>query len=244
MLLHSDAFISIIFGDAQEKFVPACYRNYSPLDLLGQQQFADLKHTAQMQSLLFLHQVHGNSGMVVDAENQLTTIKNFSIPGDFLCTNLSAVGIGVVTADCLPIILYDTKHHALSAIHAGWRGSVQGIVPQAIEAMKNSFGTHAKDLRVFFGPSAQVCCYEVKEDIIPIISATGYAEEVICKRNESYFLDVIRLNTHELFKQGIKKSAINYTHSLCTMCTNSFCSYRKQPETEFRQMTVVALKNR
>src|SRR5438477_544569 len=78
--------------------------------------------------------------------------------------NVKNLGIGILTADCLPIIFYDPYNNIISIAHAGWRGTMQNIAIKVIETMRNSFKSKPENIEVFFGPSAKDCCYEVGEN--------------------------------------------------------------------------------
>jgi len=78
--------------------------------------------------LIFQHQVHKNKGLFVTEKNLETYKRCLTIESDYLITNLPHIYIGVLTADCLPIALHDTKNHAMGIIHAGWRGTVNKIL--------------------------------------------------------------------------------------------------------------------
>ncbi|MCK4517683.1 polyphenol oxidase family protein, partial [Candidatus Babeliales bacterium] len=160
--------------------------------------------------------------------------------------NEPGCAIGVLTADCLPIVLHDEKNNACAVIHAGWRGSVAGIAGKALEAMENSFGTRARDVVAHFGPSAKVCCYEVGEDFAENVCKflVCRSSRVICEancieRNDGVFFDNVRLNEFQLFEAGVLADNINKTENKCTICDNSYHSYRRDKGEAGRQATVV-----
>lgn len=244
MLLYQDPLVSIFFGDEYERFIPADYQKIDSDKLLNYSPFALIQKKIDIQAAVFLHQVHGSNGIALQSKNQLSQIKTFSHDGDFLVTNLTQLGLGIATADCLPIVLYDSFNHVVSIVHAGWRGSVAGIACNALDAMKELYGSQADAIQVFFGPSAKECCYEVKVDLIRILESFDYHNDVLAQKDNKFFLNVPLFNQLILQKKGVKKEAFNVTYNLCTMCNASFCSYRRQQPTEYRQMTVVSLNAR
>ncbi len=85
---------------------------------------------------------------------------------DALVSNLPNVLLGVKTADCVPVLLGDVKTKAFAAVHAGWRGTVDSIVKNAVEKMRENYGTDAKDLICAIGPAASGKNYEIGQDVI------------------------------------------------------------------------------
>lgn len=239
-MLYDNSSFSIFFGGEQERFIPAVYKKLSAEELASKEPFVALQKIMNMQSIIFLHQVHGNQGALVHAE-QLATMRIFDQEGDFLITNHRGIGIAVATADCLPIIFYDVKNNAIGVIHAGWRGSVAEIAGNAFDAMQRCFGTQTQNIQVFFGPSAKPCCYCVADEVIAHVEKYDFAHEVLHNKEQKVFFDMPKFNQLLLQQKGIQPDAFNYTYNLCTLCNASFCSYRRQ-KNEYRQMTVVALK--
>ena len=84
------------------------------------------------ESLITLNQIHSNNVVYFDSEN---TIKN-KLPGDAIVTKIKNVGIGILTADCAPILLYDPENKIIGCIHSGWKGALNGIVDNTINKFK------------------------------------------------------------------------------------------------------------
>jgi YfiH family protein len=158
-----------------------------------------------------------------------------------LVTNKPGAAIGVLTADCLPIVLHDEKKHACGVVHAGWRGSVAGIAVRALGAMTKHFGTDPRDIKIYFGPAARGCCYEVRKDFHKGVS-DEYAERVIVKKDSRFFFDNLRLNALQLMQVGALEKNFNFQYGLCTICDGSYHSYRRDGKQSQRQATVVVLE--
>jgi len=147
---------------------------------------------------------------------------------DALVSNLENVLIGVKTADCVPVLLGDTKTKAFAAIHAGWRGTVDSIVKNAIEKMRDAYGTSAKDLICAIGPAATCKNYEVGQDVIDAFeknfSACG---NLFHKTREGHALiDLHLANKEQLMSVGVMPENI-FVAPLCTIeRTDLFFSYR------------------
>ncbi|HXJ16847.1 MAG TPA: peptidoglycan editing factor PgeF [Candidatus Polarisedimenticolia bacterium] len=86
--------------------------------------------------------------------------------GDALFTREPGVLLAVQTADCIPILLADTKQRAVAAIHAGWRGTVRRIAAKTLGRMQMEFGTRPEDVVAALGPGIARCCYEVGSDVV------------------------------------------------------------------------------
>ncbi|HZW60951.1 MAG TPA: peptidoglycan editing factor PgeF [Candidatus Babeliales bacterium] len=241
MLLHTNPLFSIYFGDASDHLFPQQYRSVADNTLLLQEKpFEQVKKTMGIDSLIFLHQVHGVSGEIITVANQ-SQFRPFSQDGDFIITNTKS-GIGVLTADCLPLVFHDYFHNVVMVVHAGWRGSVNGVVQNALDTMRSKFSTNREHLRVFFGPSAKACCYEVSSNFGKQLEAYPFADQVILPRNGKTYFDLPGFNRLVLESFGIKKEVMFLEYNICTMCNDSFYSYRRQGEQAGRQMTVVCLK--
>src|SRR6202021_3065113 len=104
------------------------------------------------------------------------------------------------TADCLPLIFYDTYNEVCAIVHAGWRGSVQGIAVKALQRLQNTFNTQRENLRIFLGPCAGMCCYSVGQDLIDEVKKFSFWQNVIEEREEKIFFDLAQFNI-QLFKQ-------------------------------------------
>ncbi len=86
-------------------------------------------------------------------------------PGDAIISKQPGVTVAVRTADCLPILIVDSRTRAVAAVHAGWRGVVAEIAPKAVEAMRLEFGSRPEDLEIVIGPGIGPCCFEVGPEV-------------------------------------------------------------------------------
>ena len=241
MLYHDNA-IDIYFGDSSDELFmnDDAYLAFQHAPaLLKLAPFIHLAATNSIQELQFPRQVHGTQGFILDAQT-MTTVKPFSIESDYIITNVPHIGVGILTADCLPILLHDTRNNVIAAIHAGWRGSVAGIAIKALEQMKQTFKTDPADIRVFFGPSACQCCYTVGPEVIQAVKP--YAQEVLHIQDNNVYFNLPHYNRILLEQAGVLATAFCATYSQCTICNNHFWSYRRQQQKAGRQMTVISLQ--
>lgn len=135
--------------------------------------------------LVMPHQVHLTKVAKIDetffslsADDRHEALEGF----DALMTNLQSVCIGVSTADCIPVLLYDPENHAICAIHAGWRGTVKRIVVKAIEAMKEAYGTQPQHLVAQIGPGIHLDSFEVGDEVYEAFDQAGFEMELISKK--------------------------------------------------------------
>ncbi|HKS26647.1 MAG TPA: peptidoglycan editing factor PgeF [Pyrinomonadaceae bacterium] len=149
---------------------------------------------------------------------------------DALTTDAPGVLLAVKSADCVPVIIGDSRTGACAAIHAGWRGTVARIVERTIERMKEQYGTKAEDLRAAIGPAAGACCYEVGAEVIEAFrSGFEDADSLFNHTREGHALiDLQRANRSQLIHSGVPADRV-HTAPFCTMCrTDLFFSYRRE----------------
>lgn len=149
---------------------------------------------------------------------------------DALTTRTARILLGVKTADCVPLLLADERTGAVAVVHAGWRGSVAGIVTQTLARMQHEYQTVAEDLRVAIGPAANGCCYEVGAEVIEVFRERlpGMNHLITPTRAGHALIDLQQANGELLVAAGVAPEKIHIA-PLCTMCrTDLFFSYRRE----------------
>ena len=242
MILHNDPLLSIYFGDARsgmqrDFLMDEC----SQEELWKQDKLLEVKKLLQLQVLVFLKQLHSAAGVTVSDE-ALTEVTEHKQEGDFLITKRVLTGLGVYTADCLPIVFYDTYNRVVGICHAGWAGSVNKVAVRTLERMQKDYGTNLDHLRIFFGPSAKPCCYEVKPDFKKHLEGFAFQDKVIIERGDQLFFDLPQFNRLQLEEYGVKNESFQTNYNICTICNTSYCSSRRDRQNMERQLTVVTLK--
>jgi hypothetical protein len=191
-------------------------------------------------------QIHGaNVRRVVGSETEGALDSNVE-RCDALTTNAPHILVGVQTADCVPILLGDTRSGACAAVHAGWRGTASEIVSAALVRMRAEFGTRAADVRACIGPAALQCCYEVGADVIELFRARfNYADELLVPTREGHArIDLQRANRRQLAAAGISHARI-HTAPFCTICRDDlFFSYRRDKKLHGRTGRLLAVIGR
>ena len=100
--------------------------------------------------------------------------------GDALLTDRPGLLLAVQVADCLPILLADPERRVVAAVHAGWRGTLAGIVAKTVGRMRQEFGCTPKKMLAAFGPGIHRCCYEVGREVVEKFEGKfPYAERII-----------------------------------------------------------------
>ncbi len=190
--------------------------------------------------LITVNQVHGEAIVTVDAQNYG---RMRSEQADGLITNVRGVAIGIETADCVPILLFDPVVPAIGAVHAGWRSTVQKIVQKAIARMQAEFGSDPSRMIAAIGPAIGPECYEVDEPVMgPVRSNFPFWKEVALSRGlEKWGLDLVKLNRMELVDAGLSDKNV-HSLGMCTSCrTDLFYSFRVEGRTG-RMLSAVMLK--
>lgn len=191
-------------------------------------------------------QVHGRDVRVV---RDASDARSESERCDALMTDLSGVLLGVKTADCVPVILGDARTGACAAVHAGWRGTLAGIVRHALARMNEEFGTKPEDVRAAIGPAALGCCYEVGAEVIEAFRAeVTNADALFTPTSEGHALvDLHRANLEQLTGSGVPPERV-HALPLCTMCRpEDFFSYRRDRKLQGRTgrlLSVIGLKDK
>lgn len=212
--------------------------------------------------LITLRQVHS------DVIHVVNSTKPGSLTGDGMITRLPGVALGILTADCLPVLLVDKKTRAVGAFHAGWRGTFQRIVEKGVGAMRREFGSRPQDILAAIGPGIQKCCYEVADEFLGKFEAQfNYAGELFHEVKDSdpvrekypmlfmnqrapghgdqcikLHLDLREANIRQLLAAGVPKKQITAMTD-CTSCdTARFFSHRAEKGRTGRMMAVIGIK--
>jgi polyphenol oxidase len=176
--------------------------------------------------LIFPGQCHSDTIKIVDKE----TIAENLWQTDGLVTSALGLCIGVLVADCVPVLVYDTKKHVAGVVHAGWRGTVSSITAKIIEVLVCEFNSNPAEIIAAIGPSISPDNYEVGEDVIEQIEATFKTNHGLVKPSGTRgkgFLDLWKANKLLLMEMGVPESNIE-TAGICTFSnTNTFYSARR-----------------
>ncbi len=177
---------------------------------------------------LYLKQVH--SGSVVQF---LNGARPAQVPtGDAVLTDSKDAFVVIQAADCLPVLFFDPLKKLIAGAHAGWKGSLLGIVPQVVHRLAH-LGSHPENLKIWLGPSIRSCCYEVDVE-----RSVLFPHRVDGGRH----IDLVSFNQELLESAGVPKQNI-FIDPRCTACSpEGLPSYRREGEKAGRIFACLALR--
>jgi len=157
---------------------------------------------------------------------------------DALFTARPGFLVGVVTADCVPVLLVDRRRRAASAIHAGWRGASAGVLEAAVRELSARFGTPPADLEAAIGPAVAGCCYEVGPEVASAFRArTGSTTDAAWSAGTGRpHVDLRMASRLLLGAAGVQRVAVL---GPCTVCGAGYNSYRRDGAGTGRQLSFV-----
>jgi len=212
--------------------------------------------------LLQLKQIHSATIHRVDAADTKT------LTGDGLITTTPSLLLAIKVADCVPLLIVDTKRRAVGALHAGWRGTVARIAEKGVGEMRRHFGSRSHDLHAAIGPCIRRCCYSVGAEVrAEFESQFSYSAELFEEVFDSnaihvrypllflsqrapghgdlgpeLHLDLVEANRRQLLEAGLPEENISVIDG-CTACnTTRFFSHRAEFGNTGRMMAVIGIR--
>lgn len=169
----------------------------------------------------FASQIHGDK--IIDLKKPADFCAGAA---DALITALKNQPIGVFSADCLPLLIFNDA--ACAAVHAGWRGTRLDIARRTVETFFQNYGQSAGSLRVYVGPCIGQCCLEMGDEVYDdfVTADKDYAQ--FFERRGKWHLNLRALNRFQLLRAGVKSKNIIVQND-CTFCKEKdFFSFRRQ----------------
>jgi YfiH family protein len=187
--------------------------------------------------LYVARQVHGTAVTRVRAGDDAAAIAR--VEADALITGDPGVALGVFVADCIPAVVVDPRTGAIAAAHAGWRGTVAGVLPAVVRALATEFGARPADLRVALGPAIGPCCFEVGPEVArefeAVLSGAADAADVVMPSPRGvagkWHVDLKSANRLLLARAGVGPDAIDAMADCTCHDGGRFFSYRRDRET-------------
>lgn len=199
----------------------------------GVEAFSTVRDAQLPYNVICGHQVHDVRVAVVDRPD----LTREELEGyDAFVTNLKGCAIGVRTADCIPVLLYDPQHKAVAAVHSGWKGTVRRISQHTIQVMHDTFGTDASDLIAMIGPGISRRSFQVGEEVVGMFRESGFpmdgiwqydGEPVPCTMRGGHHIDLIQANRWLLESAGVRPENIQ-SCDICTYEDGRFYSARRE----------------
>lgn len=232
-------FSSFNLGNFSEDDPAAIYRNRNILARMWHKDQSDF---------IVPHQTHGTNVMTIDhtfLKRPPCEQDKLLYGVDALITQEKGLFLCVTTADCVPILLYDTKNHAIATIHAGWRGTVERIVEKTINEMIKNYHTLPHNIIGGIGPAISMKNYEIGENVKIEFSKQKFdLSTTSCRKRTSspIHIDLKEINRLELIRLGIPENQIEKT-DLCTYENSDlFFSARRQSIHCGRMLSGIMLK--
>lgn len=179
------------------------------------------------------HQVHGSRIAIVDRPD----LTREDLEGfDAFITDIPGIAIGVRTADCTPVLLYDPTHQVIAAVHSGWRGTVSKISRETIGLMGKAFGTRPSDIRAVIGPSIGPDSFQVGEEVVERFRDAGFPMDLVWSdhgpgngspMSGGHHIDLFKANRWLLEDCGVKPEGIQ-VYGIDTYLDLSFYSARRE----------------
>ncbi|HEY0466645.1 MAG TPA: peptidoglycan editing factor PgeF [Polyangiaceae bacterium] len=183
----------------------------------------------------FLSQVHGRVAHTLDgSELQSELIQR---EGDALVSRAPALACAVRSADCVPVLLADRQSGAVAAVHAGWRGAVNGVVSAAIEALRAI--TETPNLIAAIGPHISQAAFEVSEDVAETLLRASRDPKIVDRSQPKPHVDLRRMLRAELHAQGLAQAAIDDVWGCTVLDPEHFFSFRRDGKASGRHLSAI-----
>ena len=196
----------------------------------GRGNLEKLKDRFEVEKVNFTNQIHSDLIINLDEEIDSTTKE-----ADALILSRKNEIVGVFTADCVPVILYDKEREVIAAVHSGWKGTIADISRKVAFQMKDKY--NCKDIKAIIGPCVGKCCYQVSEEL-----ATKFKEKYGEDVADGRMLDLKFAIRKQL--EGIIKDENISDLDLCTNCNTDYelHSYRRKAEEAGRLFSFAFIK--
>lgn len=174
--------------------------------------------------LILPRQTHGSETLVIDKEFLALTPQEQKekLEGiDAIVTDLAKTCIGVSTADCIPLLLYDTGKRVGAAIHAGWRGTVARIAERCVEVMEIRYGSNPAEITAVIAPGISIEAFEIGDEVYDRFAECGFPMERIAARYPTakgctkWHIDLWEANRLQLIDKGLDDENIHIA-GICT----------------------------
>ena len=208
-----------------------------PKDIQKNLKIVSKKIKAKSKKIFLLNQVHSNKLHYLDKYSDI----NNKFLGDALVTNKKNIPIAVLTADCVPILIYDNNLKIISVIHAGWKGAFTGILENTISKMCE-LGATKENITAAIGPCISQASYEVGPEFFEKIQDDKY---FLKSTNEGNF----QFNLESYVYDKLLSTGLNNIDALNTdtyPINNGFFSYRRKThlnEEDYGRQISIILQN-
>ena len=189
-------------------------------------------------NLILLNQVHSN------IVHTISKISKKKLEGDSLITNKKGIALGILTADCAPVFIYDPVNNLISALHAGWKGAYQKIISTTLKKFKSK-GSNFKDLIAVIGPCISKRSYEVRKDFLnKFVKREKSNRNFFYKKKNKIYFSLSDYIKKDLLKYGVKN--IEIIRKDTYLSRNNFFSARRSIKNKLddygRNISIIMIK--
>lgn len=189
------------------------------------------------EQLVCSEQVHGTEILFAEEPGQYHGY-------DSLVTNKNNLFLCIFTADCYPVLIYDPRHKASGAIHAGWKGTAGQIVVKTIAAMRRHFNSIPAECLAFIGTGISANAYEVDREVAKEFPPDTCKRSTLWPDEEKYLLDLGLVNYRQLLASGIAASNIERSPYCSFVDSELFFSYRRDQGKTGRMVSLIGIGSR
>ena len=200
----------------------------------GEPDIAKIASEHGLGDILTVKQVHGARVFFADESEGKE-----QVCADSIVAREKGIGVGVVTADCVPIVLCVPDSGCVCAVHAGWRGTFLRIAGETVSSMTDNYSCRGSDVLAVIGPAIGICSYEVRDDLSSqFASRFGAGEDWIRgKGGGKFLLDLVELNRVQLRAAGVSRIEVM---DICTCC-GGLPSYRRDGSSAGRMLSFIGV---
>ena len=189
-------------------------------------------------NLILLNQIHSN------IVHQISKIQKKKLKGDSLFTDKKGIALGILTADCAPVFIYDPANSFISAIHAGWKGAYKKIISTTLKKFVSK-GSNFKDLIAVIGPCISRGNYEVKKDFFhKFVKKEKSNKDFFYKKKDKIYFSLSDYIKKDFLKFGVKN--IEIIRKDTYLSSNNFFSARRSIKKNLddygRNISVIMIK--
>jgi len=229
------------------------YWSFNVNEYCGDQESAVIKNRMALcrelniksDRLVMPHQIHSTLSRTITADffKMSATEQRMYLEGvDALLTQEKDTCIGVSTADCVPLILYDAQKKLSAVIHAGWRGTQKEIVRSVLKTMKKEFCSSLSDVRAIIGPSICVEAFEVGNEVYEAFrEVTPDIDRIARRIKGKWHIDLWEANRIQMETEGVPSENITVS-SICNYSSSDmYFSARKLTVNSGRILTGIII---
>ena len=204
------------------------------INIFSSESLDKILKSLNLDSCYELKQIHSAIPYIVD-EHYINNQE-----GDALITNIPNKPIIIKVADCIPILLYDEKRKVIAVVHSGWKGTLDNIVGNTINMMKEKFKSQPLNINAYIYPSIRNCHFEIEKDVYSLFeNKIKNIDKYTIYKGQKYYIDLQSIIKDELNKLGIIRIIDT---NICTYCNHEkYHSYRYN-HTDKRNILLTMIK--